>query len=494
MRRGLAWLLALLLCLAPAAVLAAKPQATNTPSPYPEATLPKDAPEYDPDHPEDLVTEQLYAWSAVLIEADTGKVIFEKNADDIRYPASTTKIMTVFLGIVMMDSLDFDVTVSETAAAVNNTDDDISSMNLQAGEVIGYEDLLYGTMLLSANDGANVIAETVAGSIENFVDLMNRMAQTMGCTNTHFANPHGLHDDAHYTTPRDLAVITWHAMQNETFASIAGTKSWTIAKTNLHRARTAVNTNELFNPGTEEKPNKNYYPRAIGVKTGFTSPAQYCFVGAAEKDNVNLISVVMYTGKRARWADTIKLMDYGFSQYVSITPVDLYNMNPMTIEISSYATDDANMGRLPLICRPSEEAAAEDIRIVATQEEIELKARNLKETVLIQYTRDFQAPVDAGEVMGTMTYFLEDGTPAVYYLTASRSIAKRANAPKTLDQIVAETYADPNPLPPFSVDLLLIFLTPLALVFLIGWLIGRHRRKVRHRRRQTPRITHRYLK
>ena len=168
------------------------------------------------------------------------------------------------------------------------------------------------------------------------------------------------------------------------------------------------------------------------MKTGYEGKAQYCFVGAAERDGVTLISVVMYTGKRARWADTIKLMDYGFSQYMSITPVQLYNMNPITIETSNYSTSDTNRGRVQLVCRPM--GQAETTRIVATRAEIQRMADRLTDTVLIQYTRDFIAPVQAGEQIGTLTWFPELGDPVVYSLNASRTVAQRENAPKTLEE------------------------------------------------------------
>ena len=141
-------------------------------------------------------------------------------------------------------------------------------------------------MLLSANDGCNVIAETVSGSIEAFVDLMNRYASDLGCTSTHFANPHGYHDDDHYTTARDLAIIAQAAMKIDMFRTIAGTKSTTIPATNLSRRRSITSTNQLFQTGTEDNPNKYYYADAIGIKTGQHSMAGYCFVGAAERNGV----------------------------------------------------------------------------------------------------------------------------------------------------------------------------------------------------------------
>ena len=459
-----------------------------TPEVIPEPTLNPDAAPYDPDHPEDLSEDQLYALSAILITADKGLPIFEKNADDLRYPASTTKILTVLLGIMFVDDLYMTVTVSETAVDIP---EDSSRMYLHAGEEIRFIDVLYGTMLLSANDGANVIAETVSGTIPNFVDLMNETATLYGCTNTHFMNPHGYHDDNHYSTARDMANIARHAMSNDQFREIAGALTWSIPRTNKQRARTITTKSEYMLQGTEEKPYKYYYPYADGIKTGSHSHSGYCFAGSATKDGVSLISVVFFTGKRARWADTIKLMNYGFSQYVSVTPVELYEMNPITIETSGYSTSDPNRGKVRLLCQSGTTVSP---TIVATRDEIRQMAANLKDTVLIQYTRDFAAPISAGEQMGTLTYFPETGEPVVYQLTAARSVEKRENVPKTLDEIRRETYEDPNPFPPFNFEFAMFLLRPLIVIAVVVILIVRLRKRRKTRRATIPRPAHRYVK
>lgn len=462
---------------------------TATSEPIPEPTLNPDAAAYDAEHPENLEPEQLYGLSAILMTQNSGEVIFEKDAYTLRYPASTTKILTVLLGILMVDDLNQEVEVSETAMAIP---EDSSKMNLHVGEKIRFIDVLYGTMMLSGNDGANVIAETVSGSIPAFVDLMNRTAQVFGCENTHFANAHGYHDENHYTTAYDMALIAREAMKNETFRAIAGTVTYSIPRTNVQRARTITTKSEYMLTGSEENPNKYYYPWATGVKTGSHSHAGYCFVGAAAKEGVELISVVFFTGKRARWADTIKLMNYGFSQYVSITPIQLYEMSPITIETSGYSTSDTNRGKVQLIARRQEGSAT--AVIIATQSEVREMAANIQSTLLIQYTRDFAAPVTAGEVMGTMTYFPEKGDPAVYDLVASRSVAVRENVPKTLEQIVAETYADPNPFPPFNADMAILIFSPILLVLLGVLILRRLRKKRRIRSGRAPRPVSRYPK
>lgn len=458
-------------------------------SDIPQPTLSPDASPYDPTHPENLEPDQLYGASAILITADTGEIIFEKDATTPRFPASTTKILTVLLGIMMVDDLDMTVTVSETAM---NIPEDSSTMGLVVGEEICFRDVLYGTMMLSGNDGANVIAETVSGSIPAFVDLMNQTVQAYGCHNTHFVNAHGYHDLYHYSTAYDMAFITREAMKNEVFRDIVAATTYTIPKTNKQRARTITTKSEYMLKGSEEKPNKYYYEYATGVKTGSHSMAGYCFVGSAEKNGVELISVVLFTGQRARWADTIKLMDYGFSQYVSVTPSQLFDMNPITIETSNYSTKDTNRGRLQLVCQPQD--PNDDIKITATKQEVERMASNLTGTVLIQYTRDFIAPIAAGEQIGTLTYYPEVGEPSVNILTASRSIAKRENAPKTLDQIVQETNDDPNPFPPINSNFIIHYFSPIILFLLFVLYLRHHLKKRKKKAGHIPKPVNRYLK
>ena len=470
-----------------AAHAAKKSEPVVTMEPIPEPTLSPDAVTYDPEHPEDLSPDQLYAASAVLMTQDKGEVIFEKDPDTIRYPASMTKILTVLLAIMLVDDLEQKVTVSASAV---NVPEDSSTMYLKEGEEVRLIDVLYGTMLLSANDGANVIAEAVSGDIPHFVELMNDTAAAFGCQNTHFVNAHGYHDDNHYSTARDMAIIAREAMKNPVFKEISSTVSYKLPRTNKQRARTITTKSEYMLTGTEEKPNKYYFEYATGIKTGSHSHSGYCFAGAAEKDGVELITVVMYTGKRARWADTIKMMNYGFSQYMRVTPVDLFNMNPITIETSNYSVTDSNRGRVQLVCSPLDGSA----EIVATRSEVKRMADNLKDIVLIQYTRDFQAPIRAGEAMGTLTYFPEHGEPAVYSLTASRSVEQRDNVPKTLEQIIEETSADPNPFPPFNFEFaLVVFFPPACLVLLIVLLHMRNKKR-RTRSMRPPRPVNRYVK
>lgn len=490
--------IALLLCICLSSMLAVLPLAASVAHAqnvideveFIKPTLPPDVDPYDPERPEDLQAEQLYAKAAILIEASTGEVIFEKNPDQQMYPASTTKILTTLIGIMMGD-MSQEVILSETAA---NIPDDSSTIPLKVGESIKFEDLLYATMVRSGNEGANLIAETISnGSVNDFMDLMNQAAAMYGCTNTHFMNPSGLHNDNHYTTARDMAKLAQAAMQNEDFKKIAATYSYRLPKSNLKAARILVSSSDAFiNQNIVD--NNYYYSYATGIKTGYHSHAGYCFVGSAEKDGVELISVVFYTSREGRWTDTKKLMEYGFSQFISMTPIEMYNQNPITVETSGFSMEDENLGRLPLEIRDRPGNSA--VSIVATRIEMEAMARNLKQIALIEYTRDFAAPISAGEVFGTLTYYPSGGGNAVIYdLVASRSIERRMNAPKSIEEIEAEVYADPNPFPPFSVELLVMLLSPFILLLILFRLLMRlMRRTGRHKKGRVPKPGNRYFR
>lgn len=429
-------------------------------------TLPSGAEKYDADHPDNLIGDMLYGKSAILIEETTGEVIFEKNADDLMYPASTTKVMTLILGIELGD-MNAVVTARDYSYELPS---DASLIPIQAGEEINFRDLLFATAIRSGNEGAILIAETIAGSVPAFADLMNQKAMEIGCVSTHFVNPHGLHDPAQYTTARDLSLIAQYAMRNETFREMARTISYPLPKSNLSRSRKLTNPNDFYlNPDREDN-TAYYYSYGTGIKTGFTNAAGYCFVGGATKQGVSLISVVLYSRSMARFTDTKKLMEYGFSQFISVSPVELYGMNPITVETSGFSRSDTNLGRLPLYLQAGPETRP--VNIVGTKDKIDTMARNLRSLVLVEYTRDFQAPIQAGEVVGTMTYIPEGGgAVSVYNLVASRTVERREDAPKSLEEIVAETYADPNPFPPFSIELLGMALLPVGGIALLVWVI-----------------------
>lgn len=232
--------------------------------------------------------------AAALLDARTGQVLYDKNARQRRPPASTTKIMTALLALEGGDLRQV-VTVSPKAASVGE-----ASLDLRAGEKMTLEELIYGALLQSGNDACVAIAEHIAGTESNFVLLMNQKAKMLGAEDTRFKNTNGLPAAGHYTTARDLAVLTRYALSNPTFQKIVSTRGRTIGG---REERFLNNTNRLLWS----------YAWADGVKTGTTNEAGGCLVASATKDGRQLISVVLHSDNR--WSDSIKLLDYGFEGF-----------------------------------------------------------------------------------------------------------------------------------------------------------------------------------
>lgn len=249
---------------------------------------------------------------AILYDAENDNTLFEKNCNQRASPASTTKILTAILSI---ENLNLTDTVTVSSNAVNSTPIGSSTINLKINENISIKDLLYGLMIKSGNDAANVLAECVSGNIDEFVKLMNNKALQIGCKNTHFANPHGFHENDHYTTAYDLTLIFNYAIKNDIFKNIISTKEYTINETNLSPARRLINTNKMINESSNL-----YYKYLIGGKTGYTDEAMGTFISFAKKDNINLISCVLGapqgTGTNEhRFTDTKHLLEYGFTNF-----------------------------------------------------------------------------------------------------------------------------------------------------------------------------------
>lgn len=259
----------------------------------------------------------LYSPSAILIDSNSGDVLYEKNSNELMYPASTTKVLTAIIAIENC-SLDEKVVASEPA--ITSIKSGYTNAKIQAHEKLSIEDLLYALLLKSANEAANVLAEHIGGTTENFANIMNAKAIELGCTSTHFVNANGIHAENHYTTASDLAKITRYCMQNELFRHMVATQEYSLPATEQYPSsdRILKNTNSLMDP---ESP--YYYPSVIGGKTGFTTQAKNCMIAMSQKDGLELISIVFHAestedGRSARYLDTITLLEYGnhnFMQY-----------------------------------------------------------------------------------------------------------------------------------------------------------------------------------
>jgi len=237
--------------------------------------------------------EDLTARAAVLMDAATGKILYQKEADLRLPPASTTKVATAILTLESGKSLGQKLIVSKEATRVP-----ASKLYLRPGQSVRIEELLYGIMLASANDASVVLAEGIAGSVARFSELMTKKAHEIGATNTHFSNPHGLTAPDHYSTARDLAIIFRYAMKNPTFREIVQTKFSSVNTTALVKKkivprRIAMRNHNRLLWG---------YDGAIGGKTGYTFAAQKCFVGAVQRNGATLIIAIL--GARDQWGDT----------------------------------------------------------------------------------------------------------------------------------------------------------------------------------------------
>jgi D-alanyl-D-alanine carboxypeptidase (penicillin-binding protein 5/6) len=248
--------------------------------------------------------EELTARAALLMDASTGRVLYQKEADLRLPPASTTKILTAILALESGRKLTESLTVSKEATRVP-----ASKLYLRQGQSVSIEELLYGIMLASANDASVVLAEGVAGSVERFGELMTKKAHDVGATNSHFTNPHGLTAPDHYSTAKDLAILFRYAMKNPTFREIVQTKFSSVSTTALVRKKVV--------PRRISVRNHNRllwgFDGAIGGKTGYTHAAQKCFVGAVQRNGTTLIVSIL--GARDQWGDTKRLVEYGFDNY-----------------------------------------------------------------------------------------------------------------------------------------------------------------------------------
>lgn len=312
------------------------------------------------------------AEAAILINARTGQVLYEKDADRKLYPASTTKILTAIIAIEQGNPDDW-VTAGVNARAAEGT-----SLYLEIGEQEKLRDLLYALLLRSANDAAVAIAEHLAGTTADFAALMNAKAAAVGATGSRFANPHGLHDDGHYSTARDLARIAAYALQNPFFREIVATKRATMPWPGEEWDRTLDNLNQLL--GT--------YEGATGVKTGYTRQAGQCLVASAARDGTELIAVVLKTAGNNVWTDAAALLDYGFTAFATCPAVRAGEaVTELKIPFAG-STRLLAAAALPVSREPDREP-------VISRE--------------ITVTRG-KAPVQAGEVVGRMDVAV-DGTP-----------------------------------------------------------------------------------
>ena len=328
-----------------------------------------------------------YCPSCILIEANTGKILYEKNSNDVRFPASTTKIMTAILTVENCN-LDDVATVSHNA--VYSIPYDYTHASLKEGEELTIEQLLYALMIPSANDAAIVLAEHISGSVEEFAKLMNKRAEELGCKNTHFVNPNGIHSKDHTSTSYDLALMGKFAMQNSIIRKIVSTTQFTLPATNKYSKTDRIfnNSNDLLNTYS-----RYYYEGTTGVKTGYTGEAGNCIIASAKKNDFEVILVVLggestNTGLSQRYLDCKTLFDYAFNNY-SLKTLNEKNAVLKQITVRGATEETQNLN-------------------VLIKDKIEIFSENSADLSSLEpeitLDENLMAPISANSAIGKITY------------------------------------------------------------------------------------------
>jgi D-alanyl-D-alanine carboxypeptidase/D-alanyl-D-alanine carboxypeptidase (penicillin-binding protein 5/6) len=335
-------------------------------------------------------TPSVSAKAAALYQPNTNNFLYLKNADEKLPMASTTKIMTALISLERLD-LSENVAIDARAVGIEG-----SSIYLKAGEVLNALDLIYAVMLQSANDAAAALAYKISGSIEAFAELMNEKAKELELKNTNFTNPHGLDNKEHYTTARELAIITAEAYKNNDFKTIASTYKKEIESSEVKR--TLVNHNKLLKS----------YEGCIGVKTGYTKKSGRCLVSAAERDNLPFICVTINAPDD--WRDHTEMLDYGYS----------------LLEAKTLAYSGQFNFNLPVIC-----GNEDTVSISNTNEIVKIfKKNDMKVESTVKLPRYVVAPVNRGDVLGKIIFTKCGEKIAELNLIATKDINEAKNKKK----------------------------------------------------------------
>ncbi|MBP2653536.1 MAG: dacB 1 [Firmicutes bacterium] len=332
---------------------------------------------------------QVTAKSAIVIEASTGKVLYAKNVNERMYPASTTKMMTLIVALEK-GKLDELVKTSRNASETEG-----SSLELADGESMRLLDLLYGMMLISGNDATVAVAEHIGGSVENFAKMMTDTAHAIGAVNTNFANSSGLPNPNHYTTAADLAKIAAYGYKNPIFARIVATEHIIIPWPGKDHDRDLYNENKML----------RLYKGGNGVKTGYTDAAGPCLVSGAKQNDIQLVAVVLDSERM--WDDSIKLLDYGFSQ---LKPMVLINEGDIfkTVRVNAGKTDNVRLVAKDKVVIPVSNGDAD------------------KFSTVIEAPQGINAPVAKGAQVGTVKVLYNNTEVASVALVADNSIERKS--------------------------------------------------------------------
>ena len=325
----------------------------------------------------------LYSEAGILIDSKTGKVLYGKNENVKMFPASTTKILTA---IITIENCNLSDKVTASREAIISIPPGYSNAEIQPNDTISVQDLLNVFLIHSANEAGYILAEHISGSIENFANLMNEKAKEIGCTNTHFTNPSGIHNENHYSTAYDMSLIAQYCMKNETFRKIVSTPYITFSPSEGKQLK-FYNTNDLI-----INTSKYYYKYAIGIKTGYTSQAKNCLISASSKDGLELITVILGAAhseevSSTRYVDTINLFNYGFDNYKS-TEILARDSVIKNVEVENATEDSKDLSLL-----------AKDAISILVPKNINIDT--LEPSIEIN---NLSAPISEGAVVGKITY------------------------------------------------------------------------------------------
>ena len=400
----------------------------------------------------------ILAKAALLVDYDTGTVVYAKDEHKELYPASLTKIMTALLTLeaIQDGKLSMDQTLTATATALEGLSNDGSSAGIKVGETMSVRDLMYCMLVVSANEACDILAEGVAGSVSAFVDLMNARAKELGCENTHFANPNGLHDPQHYTSAWDIYLITRAAMEHPAFMTICDTPDVVIPATNLSEERHLYTTNHLLSNwrviGYRNK-------EAHGIKTGSTDAAGHCLVSSAVRGSLHFVSVILGAdrveengvGNIRSFSETTRMFNYGFDNFSYKTVVDDTQVLDKEIPVALSKVDHVTI-------RP-----AQEVEVLMPSG---LSPKDLERTLVIQ--EPVEAPVKEGQKLGTMELSYQGRVYATVDLLAMHDV--EASKLLVFWRDVKLFFAKP------AVRIVLIVLAVLAALVLV-WrlLLGRRR-------------------
>lgn len=366
-----------------------------------------------------IIPSQIFAISvncekAILIDADTGRILFEKDSTVAAFPASTTKIMTA---ILTLENGKLDEYVQASYSAIMSVPVGGSNTAIQVGEKLTVEELLQSLLIASGNDSANVLAEYLGGSVESFVTMMNTRANELGCVNTHFVNANGLHDDNHYSCAYDLAIMYQYAWDHfPEFQKIVSTIQFRLPITEKYATdnRVFVNSNRLLIPSAGSDNKNYYYEYTTGGKTGYTKEAKNCLVASASKNGFHLIAVVLggtqdESGNSYRFMDTKNLFEYGFA-----------NLSKETIAKKDSVMETVTIENAPKNNNLLNVLLAEDLTLTLNLEDI---TKTYTPTIALK--EPLEAPIIKGDIIGTATYTIYN-TPHTINLIAGNSVEKES--------------------------------------------------------------------